>query len=263
MYFKFLLLRRQQVYDEDPDPKWHFPSYYHFVEHIAAIREQVAEMRREQGLDPDIQSMKEKLLFLDEYLAAKARKPSTGPIFGPVFSDQTPADASRPAEAQPESPTRKRTRDREETEPASGPAPESDKEDGSQGERDPVPKRRKTGRPRAPSKTKTAANPPPKQPRDTKLGRKRGKANTDEAHDIETAQQAAVQGKTGEAGQKRRGRSPKTARADPVPEAPTHGKGQKSKASKERAGVKRRNATTASSATGPRRSARVAAMNQK
>lgn len=239
---------------------WLFFIETKFVAHIAAVRDQVAEMRREQGLDPDIQSWKEHLLFLENYVAPEDPNPSPPPNFGPVFRAQTPADASRPAEARPESPTRKRTRDRVDTEPASGPAPESDKEDGSQGERGPVPKRRKPGRP---SKTKPAANPPSKQPRDTKAGRKRGKTNTDAANDIETAQQAVVHGKTGKTGQKRRGRPPKTPRADPVPEALTQGKGQKSKASKERAVVKRRNATTASSATGPRRSARVAAMNQK
>lgn len=308
-YLGFLLQRRVTCV-ENRDSRWHFESYERFLEHITAVRKQVEEMREEQGLESDPQSMQEQLKTVEEHLANyRSREQQFPPISFFRSGNPEPAENPELIEAQPKSPKNKRARDGDTAETGSSLASKSARRDESEDGSVPVPKRRKQGTHSDQLGSKSDSKPFPKQTRGKTHKQNHEETNTDASHDDEAEREMEEPRTAPKMAQRRRGRPRKSAQPSPAPDvrtrrgrllradrtapalksaaqgkvtkfdqkqrgrprgkaqlptAPTAGKTAKrrSAAGTEVAGVKKRITTTTSSATGLRRSARIAARAQ-
>lgn len=279
-YLSYILMKWDR-WEKGHRNNWVFIFYSDFVEHIITVREQVMEMREEQGLDHDDDpSLLEQLWGVESHLSGLKRQNGES-VIASFFQQapRDPADTPKPIKPQSNGSSRKRAYEGED--------PESESDLASKSARDwppdsnaSAPKRRKSVDLKDQLESGNPPEPSSKRSRRKKVGAKNGKAAMKAAHD-EAEREGKEPQATPRITQKRRGRPPKqsqpnpalqTARvtasqAGPKQRGRPRGKAQvprpkevgtSATADKRKTGGSSR---VNNETTGPRRSARIAARN--
>lgn len=291
-YLVYLLHRRKEAF-KDKYRAWYFPSYENFVEHIAAVRKQLADLCEERGREPEeTPFMQEQLKIVEEQLAnyrQQAQQPMQQSLPDHFFRRGNKAQVAYNAansglvETQPTSSKQKRARDQDTAEPEPGPSSKSAKKhEREHSSSSPAPKRRRQGARSGRLKSTSGAKPSPKPTRgkghhkeleEAQLApktaqKRRGRPRKQAEQQPGPAADAPTPGKPGKAAAKRRGGPPKAANAVPAP--PSTAQGEATQSGQKRRGRLRGKAQPPSAAAaakttereetaGLRRSARIAA----
>lgn len=281
-YLGFLLLIRKEGEDLDADAhirQWHFHSYFHLLEHIAAVESQVVDLRKKKGLKDDAR-FEEQLRIVQEQLGgyqARQGQQDSGPPPSIFFKGRNSAGSPEPVETEAKGSTRKRKSCEE--------SPELEQkhvvpEVGLQDHTAPAPKRRKRSGPESGLASNAATALAHKLPRGKEISSKRGKAKADTQDDETEDERPEPAHDTENTRGKRKGRPFKQSQSAPTLDTTRRGevktsqkrrgrpsgKVQRPPAQSAKGEVKKRTKQhtnkTAPAATGVRRSGRIAAQQK-